>query len=171
MAKNSLLISQNSIEQKILLIRGHRVMFDRDLAMLYGVSTKALNQAVKRNSERFPEDFMPQLTKHEMKNWRSQFVTSNSSKMGLRRRPYAFSENGVAMLSSVLRSPAAIQANIRIMRTFTYLREMAQSQKKIWEKIEAMERNYDKQFKIVFDALRQLLEPPVKSKKPIGFYP
>lgn len=147
-------------------------MLDRDLAELYAVTTKALNQAVKRNRERFPDDFMFQLTSKETQNWRSQFVTSNREKMGIRRRPYAFTENGVSMLSSVLKSRRAIRVNIEIMRTFTRLRELIQSQKKIWEKITEMEQKYDGQFKIVFDALRELLTPPdPKSKDPIGFHP
>lgn len=125
------------IQSKIIELRGQRVMLDSDLARLYGVETRALNQAVKRNIERFPEDFMFQLTKGEMEllrshssgsdNWKSQIVTSNSMKMGMRKCPYAFTENGVAMLSSVLRSPSAIQVNIGIMRAFTEMRRIAAS--------------------------------------------
>ena len=118
------LILQETVETKILLLRGKKVMLDRDLAVLYRVETKVLNQAVKRNIERFPEDFMFQLTKEEMKNWKSQFVTSNREKMGLRKRPYVFTEPGIAMLSSVLNSKRAIQVNIQIIRTFIKLREM-----------------------------------------------
>ena len=167
------LIPKEAIEKSILFLRGHKIMLDRDLSALYGVTTKALNQAVKRNRERFPDDFMFQMTPAETKNWRSQFVTSNREKMGIRRCPYAFTENGVAMLSSVLNSRRAILVNIEIMRAFTRLREMIRSHKKIWDKIEAMEKRYDSQLKIVFDALRKLFAPPdpePKPKGPIGFH-
>ncbi|HOE17898.1 MAG TPA: ORF6N domain-containing protein [Syntrophorhabdaceae bacterium] len=116
-------------------MRGQKVMLDRDLAMLYGVETRVLNQAVRRNIERFPEDFMFQLTKGEMDNWKSQIVISNKEKMGLRRRPYAFTENGVAMLSSVLNSSKAIQVNIQTMRTFTKIREMIASHKELAKRL------------------------------------
>jgi hypothetical protein len=161
------LLPQEIVESKIFLIRGKRVMLDKDLAMLYGVETKALNQAVKRNSKRFPEDFMFQLTKEEFDNLRSQFVTSSWG--GQRYLPYAFTENGVAMLSTVLNSEKAIAVNIQIMRTFTRLREIMASHKDLARKIEEMEKKYDYQFKVVFDAIKQLLEPPVKAKKKIGF--
>ncbi len=164
------LIPQVIVERKIFLIRGRRVMLDRDLAELYGVETRVLNQAVKRNLNRFPEDFMFQLTQAEMENWKSQIVMSNKDKMGLRRAPYAFTENGVAMLSSVLSSERAVEVNIQIMRTFTRLREMLLTHKDLQRKIEDMEKKYDHQFKIVFDAIKQLIthEEP-KKKKPIGF--
>jgi len=110
--------AESVIAKKILTLRGKRVMLDRDLAVLYGVETKVLNQSVKRNIERFPEDFMFQLSDEEFINWKSQFVTSNSDKMGLRKKPYAFTQNGIAMLSSILNSKRAIQVNIQIMRTF-----------------------------------------------------
>ncbi len=135
-------------------------MLDRDLALLYEVETRALNQAVRRNIKRFPEDFMFQLTKEEMKNWTSQIVMSNKEKMGLRRRPYVFTEPGVAMLSSVLNSNRAIQVNIQIIRTFIKLRELLLTHVELKRKIEAMERKYDQQFKAVFDAIKQLLMPP-----------
>jgi hypothetical protein len=157
------------IERKILFIRGHKVMLDRDLAMLYGVETRMLNQAVRRNIRRFPEDFMFQLTKAEMDNWKSQIVISNKEKMGLRKKPYAFTENGVAMLSSVLNSERAITVNIQIMRTFTKIRKMLATHKELRLKIEEMEKKYDSQFKIVFDAILQLMEPPQKQRKRIGF--
>ena len=115
------------IQQKIFVIRGEQVILDRDLAQLYGIETKVLNQAVKRNIKRFPEDFMFQLTNEETQNWRSQFVTSNSIKMGLRRNPYAFTEQGVAMLSGVLNSDVAIEVNIAIMRTFVAVRRLVAS--------------------------------------------
>ena len=163
------LLPQETIESKIFFLRGKRVMLDRDLAILYGVETRALNQAVRRNMRRFPEDFMFQLTKEEMESWKSQIVISNREKMGLRRRPYAFTEQGVAMLSSVLNSDRAIQVNIQIMRTFTKLREMLMAHKDLKRKIEDMEKKYDYQFKIVFDAIKQLLEPPTEPKGKIGF--
>jgi hypothetical protein len=163
------LIPQETIEGKILLIRGKKVILDRDLTVLYGVETRVLNQAVKRNIKRFPEDFMFQLTKEETANWKSQFVMSNKEKMGLRKNPHVFTEQGVAMLSSVLNSERAIQVNIQIIRTFTKLREMLATHKDLQKKIVAMEGKYDKQFKVVFDALRVLIEPPEKPKSRIGF--
>lgn len=163
------LIPIEIIERKIFLIRGRRVMLDRDLAELYGVETRVLNQAVKRNLNRFPEDFMFQLTQAEMENWKSQIVISNKDKMGLRKAPYAFTENGVAMLSSVLSSERAVEANIQIMRTFTRLRELLLTHKDLQRKITDMEKKYDSQFKVVFDAIRQLMTPPVLKKGKIGF--
>ena len=156
------LILQERVEGKILLIRSTKVMLDRDLAELYEVETRVLNQAVQRNIERFPGDFMFQLTKEEFNILKSQIVTSSWG--GIRKLPYVFTEQGVAMLSSVLNSQRAIQVNIQIMRAFTKLREMLLTHKDLKRKIEAMEKKYDRQFKIVFDAIRQLLEPP---KKPI----
>lgn len=162
-------VPQRLIENKILILRGRKVMMDRDLAMLYGVETRTLNQAVRRNEKRFPPDFMFQLTKDEMENWKSQIVISKKEKMGLRKSPYAFTENGVAMLSSVLNSERAIQVNIQIMRTFTKLRELLATHKELRQKIEEMEKKYDHQFKIVFDTIKQLLTPPETKKKKIGF--
>jgi DNA-binding PadR family transcriptional regulator len=172
MPAEQFVVPKEAIENRIYFLRGHKVMLDRDLASLYGVSTKILNQAVKRNRERFPGDFMFQLNRREKENWRSRIVTSNSEKMGIRRAPYAFTENGVAMLSSVLNSPRAIQVNIQIMRAFTKLRQMLQSHKKLWNKIEEMEKKYDKQFQVVFTALRELLEKPAEPRRrKIGFHP
>ena len=162
-------IPQQIIESKILIIRGKKVMLDRDLAVLYDVETRTLNQAVRRNIKRFPEDFMFQLTKEEMNNWKSQIVISNKDKMGIRKKPYAFTENGVAMLSSVLNSERAITVNIQIMRTFTKLRELLTTHKELKQKLNKMEKKYDNQFKIVFDAIRQLIGPAPKSGKRIGF--
>lgn len=163
------IVPQEVIENKILFIRGRKVMLDKDLAQLYGVKTRVLNQAVRRNTARFPEDFMFQLTKEETeKLLRSQFVTLKRGKH-YKYLPYAFTENGVAMLSSVLNSERAVQVNIQIMRTFTRLREMLMTHKDLKDKIEAMEKKYDYQFKIVFDAIKELLEPPKKTKKKIGF--
>ena len=142
-------------------------MLDRDLAGLYGVATGNLNKAVSRNIERFPEDFMFQLTKEEFKNLIFHFGTSSWG--GTRKLPRAFTEQGVAMLSSVLKSKRAIQVNIQIMRAFIKLKEMLSTHKDLKQKIEEMEKRYDYQFKIVFDAIKQLLEPPVNPKGKIGF--
>ncbi len=168
------LVPVERIEKAILLIRGHKVMLDRDLADLYGVATKVLNQAVRRNRKRFPEDFMFQLSKEEFNAWRSQFVTSNSAaKMGLRRRPYAFTEQGVAMLSSVLNSDRAIEVNIAIMRAFVRLREIMSTHKDLARKLADLERKlgeHDDKFAVVFEAIRQLMAPPPTPAKPrIGF--
>ncbi len=159
----------SEIEYQIHIIRGKRVMLDRDLSSLYGVTTGALNQAVKRNSERFPEDFMFQLSAQEMRIWISQFVISKSTQKGIRQPPYAFTEQGVAMLSSVLKSKQAIQVNIQIMRTFTKIREMLVSNKELREKIEGIEKKYDEQFNVVFAAIKQILDPPEDPKPKIGF--
>ena len=146
-------------------------MLDCDLAEMYQVETKALNQAVRRNKERFPEDFMFQLTIAEYESLRSQIVTSNEGRGGRRYLPYVFTEQGVAMLSSVLRSEVAIKANIGIMRAFVQLRRLGMTVVDIRRKIDSMENKYDRQFKIVFDAIRQLLAPPLEKKKKfkIGF--
>lgn len=162
------------IIDKIYLIRGQKVMLDRDLAELYQVETKVLKQSIKRNSSRFPEDFMFELTKEELENWRSQFVTSNSDKMGLRYMPFAFTEQGVAMLSSVLNSERAIQMNIQIIRIFTKMKEMALTHKDILLKIEKLETETGKNssdIQTIFKALKQLLqEPKIEEKRTkIGF--
>lgn len=157
------------IATRILIIRGKRVMLDNDLAVLYEVETKRLNEQVTRNIKRFPEDFMFQLTKEEAKFLRSQIATSKRG--GRRYLPYVFTQEGVAMLSSVLNSERAIMVNIQIMRAFAQLRRMLLNNKDLKRKIEEMERRYDKQFAIVFQAIKQLLEPaPVKEKKIIGFH-
>ncbi len=142
------------------------------LAALYEVETKVLNQAVKRNAERFPEDFMFQLSADEFANWKSQIVTSNpAAKMGVRRRPYAFTEQGVAMLSSVLRSDRAVAVNIEIMRAFVRLRRLLASHAELARKLGALEKKYDAQFKVVFDAIRQLMIPPsAPDRRRIGFH-
>jgi hypothetical protein len=156
------------VERAILSIRGHRVMLDETLAELYGVPVRRLNEQVKRNIERFPEDFMFQLTEDEVTNLRSQSAIS-SGHGGRRFRPYAFTEYGVAMLSSVLRSERAVQVNIEIMRTFGRLRTMLQEHAALAKKLATLERKYDAQFKVVFDAIRELMQPPAKAKRPIGF--
>jgi phage regulator Rha-like protein len=177
--KKEISIPQEIIQQKIYLIRGEKVMFDRDLAELYDVETRILNQAVKRNKDRFPSDFMFQLTKQEMEIWISQFVISNEnlksqnviSSWGGRRKPsLVFTEQGVAMLSSVLNSKRAVQVNIQIIRTFTILRKILATHKELREKIDAMEQKYDKRFRVIFDTLRLLIKEDKKPKKRIGFY-
>lgn len=163
------LLPTEFIEKKILLIRGQRVMLDAELAELYGVESKALNQTVKRHIKRFPTDFMFQLTNQEFIDLRSQSVTS-SSWGGRRYAPYVFTEQGVAMLSSVLNSDRAIEVNILIMRAFVKLREMISTNKDLAKKLEDLEKKYDSQFKMVFDAIRQLMTPPEPNKKrTIGF--
>ncbi|MEW6236437.1 MAG: ORF6N domain-containing protein [Candidatus Omnitrophota bacterium] len=157
------------IEKRIFMIRGHKVMLSIDLAELYEVEPRILIQSVKRNDSRFPEDFMFQLSKDEWENLKSQFVTSSWG--GMRRAlPYAFTEQGVAMLSSVLRSDRAVAVNIEIMRTFVRLRRLLGAHEDLARKMEAMEKKYDSQFKIVFDAIRELMKPPEKPKRPIGFH-
>lgn len=186
--KGGAVVPMERISQAILLIRGHKVMLDSDLAELYGVATKVLIQAVKRNGDRFPEDFMFRLSSEEFdrlrhqigtSSLRSQFVTSNPvaerdgpTRGGRRYPPYAFTEQGVAMLSSVLRSDRAIHVNIEIMRAFVRLRQMLASNAELARKLAALERKYDAQFKVVFDAIRELMAPPEpKKKRPIGFAP
>jgi hypothetical protein len=163
------LVPIERITSKIYLIRNVKVMLDRDLAELYGVETKRLKEQVRRNIERFPEDFMFELTKDELGNWRSQFATSNQDIMGLRIPPFVFTEHGILMLSSVLKSKRAIQVNIQIMRTFTQLRKMLSTHEDLKRKIESMEKKYDQQFQIVFEAIKQLLSEEDKPKKKIGF--
>ena len=164
------MILTERIERSILLIRGHKVMLDDDLAELYDVQTKVFNQAVRRNRNRFPSDFMFRLTDREYDSLRSQIVTLNSGR-GRHRKylPYAFTEQGVAMLSSVLRSNRAVQVNIEIMRAVVRLREVLATHKDLAAKLEAIEKKYDAQFKVVFDAIRQLMIPPESKKRKIGF--
>ncbi len=166
--KDRSLVRTEHIDSAILAIRGHRVMLDVDLAKLYGVETKALIRAVRRNAERFPADFMFQMSEEEFTNLRYQFGTS-SSWGGRRYRPYAFTEHGVAMLSSVLRSATAAQVNIEIMRAFVRTRQMLQPNLELAGKLDALEKKYDSQFRAVFDAIRELMEPPNKPTKRIGF--
>jgi ORF6N domain len=156
------------VERSIRFIRGDKVILDIDLAELYGIETRQLIQAVKRNLDRFPADFMFQLTNQEFKDLKSQSATS-SQWGGRRTPPYAFSEQGVAMLSSVLHSPRAVQVNIEIMRTFVRLRRILASHADLAERLEQLERKYDDQFRVVFDAIRQLMKPEVPDKGSIGF--
>ena len=162
-------IPAETIASRIYFVRGQKVMLDRDLAELYGVQTKVLKQAVRRNINRFPFDFMFELTKEELEDWRSQFVTSKSDKMGLRYTPMAFTEQGVAMLSSVLNSDRAFQVNIQIMRIFSQLGRMLETHKDLKRKIEEMEKKYDENFQVVFEALKQLFDDEVKPRKKIGY--
>jgi hypothetical protein len=162
-------IPAERIEKAILLVRGEKVMLDADLADLYGVETKALNRAVKRNLSRFPADFMFQLTQAEMEALRFHFGAS-TGRGGRRYRPYAFTELGVAMLSSVLNSERAVNVNIEIMRAFARLRRLLATHADLARKLEALEKKYDAQFKVVFDAIRQLMAPPPEPKRGrIGF--
>jgi len=165
------------IENSIILIRGQKVILDRDLARLYGVSTKVFNQAVKRNKDRFPEDFMFQLTPSETLAWkrsplRSQSVTLETGRgKHVKYRPHAFTEHGILMLSSVLKSERAVQVNIQIMRTFVRLRLMLASNATLLQRLDDLESEYDARFKIVFQAIRQLMNPAAAKTKPIGFRP
>ncbi len=163
------ILTSERIERSILLIRGHKVMLDADLAELYGVETRALLQAVSRNQKRFPEDFMFQMSKEEYELLRSQIVISKKGRGGRRYLPYVFTEQGVAMLSSVLRSERAVQVNIEIMRAFVRLRKLVATHKYLARKLETLEKRYDAQFKVVFDAIRELMAPPTPKKRKIGF--
>jgi hypothetical protein len=165
----SAVIPRERIEQTILVIRGHRVMLDSDLAQLYGVTVGRLNEAVKRNKERFPNDFMFQLTKLEFDYLKSQIAISSSKWGGRRHAPYAFTEQGVAMLSSVLRSKRAIQVNIGIMRAFVQLREMIGSNKALARRLTDLEKKYDGQFLVVFGAIRELMAELEPKSRRIGF--
>ena len=158
------------IERVILLLRGHKIILDRDLAAMYGVSTRDLNKAVSRNIERFPDDFMLQLTRSEFNDLKFQFGTSSWG--GTRKLPRAFTEQGIAMLSSVLRSKRAIHVNIAIMKTFVKLRELAVSHKELAAKLEQLERKvggHDGQIRSLFEAIRQLMTPPTYKSRRIGF--
>lgn len=204
MSTDSNLIPAERIERRILLVRGQKVLLDFQLAELYEVETRSLNQAVRRNADRFPEDFVFQLTEEEAEGvMRSQFVTASalnssqsvtssegnglksgdassdmrsqtviaSEKRNVRFRPYAFTEQGMAMLSSVLRSPRAVQVNIAIMRTFVQLRQLLSSHADLAKKLASLESKYDQQFKAVFDAIRELMKPPTAAqKREIGFH-
>ena len=163
---SDLIRSENIISQ-IYYIRGVKVMLDFHLAALYDVETRVLNQAVQRNIERFPEDFMFQLSDNEIKNLTSQIVTSSWG--GRRRAPYAFTEQGVAMLSGVLRSGKAINVNIAIMRAFVGMRKLINENKELKKKLDKMESKYDQQFRVVFEAIRQLIEKKNEPRNPVGF--
>jgi hypothetical protein len=158
---------EQKIEDTIEFLRGHKVILSSHLAQLYEVEHKALMQAVQRNKERFPEDFMFQLTQEEFMNLKSQSVTSSWG--GIRKRPYAFTEQGVAMLSGILKSPRAIRVNIEIMRAFVRLRRILTAHQDLARKVAELETKYDDKFAIVFEAIRQLMTPPEPDKKKIGF--
>jgi len=178
MKKDSLLPDELIIN-KIILLRDQKVLIDRDLAELYGVETRTLNQAAKRNLKRFPDDFMFQMTKEEFEFWKSQIVISNSDRMGLRKPPFVFTEQGVAMLSSVLNSDRAILVNIQIMRVFTKMRALLYSHKEILRKLDSIEKKdieQDEKILLIFEYLKQLEqakqeETIIKERKRIGFKP
>jgi ORF6N domain len=166
MKELSVLTTTDFIATKILFLRGEKVLLDADLALLYGVETRVLKQAVRRNIDRFPDDFMFQLTPDEFTNLRSQFVTSSWG--GQRYPPFAFTEQGVAMLSGILNSPRAVETNIAIMRTFVALRKLMETHKDLAAKIRQLERKYDQRFKLVFEAIQKLIKQE-KEAQPIGF--
>lgn len=174
-SKAAALVPIERITNSILVLRGYKVLLDADLAALYGVATKALLQAVKRNQERFPQDFMLRLTAAEWVNLRSQFVTSNDGRGGRRYAPYAFTEQGVAMLSSVLKSSRAIAVNVEIMRTFVRMRELLASNKELAQKLAELERKistHDRAIVGILKTIHELMNPPQPVKRPIGFvYP
>jgi len=166
---SKVLVPQERIESSILLIRGHKVILDRDLAQMYGVSTGNLNKAVTRNLDRFPADFMLSLTRKEFADLK--FHSGTSSWGGTRKLPRAFTEQGVAMLSSVLRSRRAVGVNIEIMRAFVRLRQMLASHADLARRLDELEQKYDAQFRVVFDAIRELMAPlPEPPGKRIGFH-
>lgn len=169
----SKVISVVGVEQKIFYIRGQKVILDRYLAELYNVPTGRINEQVKRNVKRFPPDFMFQLTPEEFKNWMSQIAISNKERMGLRKMPYAFTEQGVAMLSSVLNSERAIEVNIAIMRAFVKIREVLATHKELADRLGELEKRMgrkDQEVIALFEAIRKLMAPPPeKPKRPIGF--
>lgn len=160
------------IASKIYVIRGQKVMIDRDLAVLYGVETRVLKQAVRRNAERFPDDFMFEMSQKEQKRWTKEHITSQSDLIGLRHAPFCFTEQGVTMLSCVLSSKKAIGMNIRIIRIFTRMREMMLTHKDILLKLEKLERHvmqHDEDVKVIFEYMKELLEPEAGPMREIGF--
>jgi hypothetical protein len=170
--KQSLIIQDEILVNKIHFIRGQKIMIDRDLAELYEVETKRLKEAVKRNIKRFPSDFMFEMTLEEFENWRSQFASSNSDKMGLRYRPFCFTEQGVTMLSSVLNSKRAIEVNIRIVRLFIRLREVVSSNKEILRKLEQLESRlgkHDEDIEEMFSTIRELVSFETEPRKAVGY--
>jgi hypothetical protein len=181
----AIVLKPENVAKLVFFIRGEKVMLDVDLAKLYGVTTKALNQAMRRNKRRFPEDFAFRLSRKEFDSMRSQIVTTSRDRPGIwsqivttsqryRRSdslPVAFTEQGVAMLSSVLRSSRAVEVNIAIMRTFVQLRRLMDTNRDLARKIDALERKYDEQFSVVFAAIKELIAPPPPLRKTIGFHP
>jgi phage regulator Rha-like protein len=172
MSKSLAAVPIERVEQAILLIRGEKVMLDKDLANLYGVTTKRLNEQVKRNRERFPGDFMFQLTREEaesLRRSRSQIATLKRGQ-NIKYLPYAFTEHGAIMAANVLNSERAVQASVAVVRAFIRLRQILASNAELARKLEDLERKYDHQFKVVFDAIRQLMTPPESKRKQIGFH-
>jgi len=167
MSDKKSLVPVERIERMVLFLRNQKVMLDFDLADVYGVSTKRLNEQVRRNIERFPADFMFQLTEQEFENLRSQIATA---KLAMRRNPpYAFTEHGAVMLANVLNSQTAIDASVQVVRVFIQLREMLASHKELSRRLDELEKKYDSQFQAVFEAIRELMTPPEKEQKRIGF--
>ena len=170
--KFDIAISDNLITNRIFTIRGLKIMVDRDLAELYGVETKRLKEAVRRNSDRFPSDFMFEMSNEEFNNWRTQIASSNSDLMGLRYKPFCFTEQGVTMLSCILNSAQAIEVNIRIIRIFAKMRELALNHKDILLKIDELERrvsSHDEQILLIFEYLKKLISPETKTRKRVGY--
>ena len=165
------LLEADVVAERIHIIRGQKVMLDADLAEVYGVTTRRLNEQVKRNRKRFPEDFMFQLSKAEAQEFvnRSQFATGSQKHRDPRYRPYAFTEHGAVMLASVLSSPIAVEASIQVVRAFIKLRTILAAHKELAQKITELEQKYDERFKVVFAAIKQLMEPPPGPKRQIGF--
>jgi hypothetical protein len=168
MKELSVITTPDFIATKILFLRGEKVLLDADLALLYGVETRVLNQAVKRNADRFPADFMFELTREEFNSLMSQIVISKPGRGGRRKLPLAFTEQGVAMLSGILNSPRAVETNIAIMRTFVALRKLMETNKDLAAKIRQLEKKYDQRFKLVFDTIQKLIKQE-KEARPIGF--
>lgn len=169
----SQLIPLERIQNKVFLLRGKKVLLDEDLAKLYGVKTKRLNEQIRRNRKRFPSDFMFQLSAKEAESLRSQFATSNTARGGRRYRPFAFTEQGVAMLSSVLNSERAIQVNIAIMRAFVRLREMVSTHRRLARKLKELEEKFadtDGKVQVLFEAIRELMDPSHALQKKMGFH-
>jgi hypothetical protein len=169
MNKNLSLIPLERIEQKIYVIRGERVILDSDLAEIYGVETRVLNQAIRRNIHRFPEDFVFELTREEHNSLMSQIVISKSGRGGRRKLPLAFTEHGALMAANVLKSERAVKASVEVVRAFVKMRNMLASNAELGKKIDALERKYDSHFKVVFTAIKQLMQPPDKPASKIGF--
>ncbi len=170
MAQRKPVIPLERIEKAILLIRDRKVMLDEDLAGLYGTSTKRFNEQIRRNRDRFPDDFMFQLTKQEWDALRSQLATSKEGRGGRRYPPFAFTEHGAIMAANVLNSPRAVQASIQVVRAFIRLRQILASHKDLARKLDALEKKYDRQFRVVFEAIRKLMTPPKREIPRIGFH-
>lgn len=170
--ENIIPLNEEFVLTKIYVIRGKKVMLDRDLASLYEIETRRLKEQVRRNIERFPDDFMFELTPKELSDWMSQFATSKSEIMGMRNLPFVFTEHGVLMLSSVLSSSRAVQVNIQIMRIFTRMRSLLQSHRELTSKLDELERKvsgHDSKISEIFHHLRKLISQPMPSREPIGF--